>query len=509
MDWELLADQPLGQKLIKKWFWAYFFMFMVAPTGYLIKVIVSNALSVADVGIFYSIIWFVTLVSLYNDMWLTEALQYFIPKYWIEKKYDYYKTIIYITWILQFITWIGIWILLYFWADWLAINHFWSQTATSVIKVIAFYFIWINLFQVLQSIFYAFQDVVANWIIENIKGYWVLICTAVLFWLWNLNINNFSVVWLAWLIIWIISALIIFIKKYWYTFRYGKFIVDRKNLKIQFKYSLWIFLAANAWTLLGQIDQQIIINLLWAMQAWYYVIFFNLILAYNIIVWPTISLIFPIVIELITKNDYAKLTMMLNILYKYLSVLALSIWGLFIALGPQIAYILFGIKFIYSGVLLTYVWLFLVFNVLFIINFCIMAWMGKAKERAKILWWALLVNIILNILLIYVLKIWLIWAVIAMIAWWIILFWKSYIIIKSYIKIKFNWKYLFINILIIWILTAIILYIKNLIFVLDDLVRYRNFGILILIWIWFYCILWLFNYRSFVALIREIREIKN
>jgi hypothetical protein len=31
-------------------------MFMVAPTGYLIKVIVSNALSVADVGIFYSII---------------------------------------------------------------------------------------------------------------------------------------------------------------------------------------------------------------------------------------------------------------------------------------------------------------------------------------------------------------------------------------------------------------------------------------------------------------------
>jgi hypothetical protein len=96
-----------------------------------------------------------------------------------------------------------------------------------------------------------------------------------------------------------------------------------------------------------------------------------------------------------------------------------------------------------------------------------------------------------------------------MIAWWIILFWKSYIIIKSYIKIKFNWKYLFINILIIWILTAIILYIKNLIFVLDDLVRYRNFGILILIWIWFYSILWLFNYRSFVALIREIREIKN
>ena len=45
----LLPDQPLGQKLIKKGFWLYFFMLLTAPVAYIIKVLISNALSVEDV----------------------------------------------------------------------------------------------------------------------------------------------------------------------------------------------------------------------------------------------------------------------------------------------------------------------------------------------------------------------------------------------------------------------------------------------------------------------------
>jgi O-antigen/teichoic acid export membrane protein len=59
MEGELLADQPLGQKLIKKGFWLYFFTIITAPVGYIIKMIVSNTLSVEDVGIFYSVLGFI------------------------------------------------------------------------------------------------------------------------------------------------------------------------------------------------------------------------------------------------------------------------------------------------------------------------------------------------------------------------------------------------------------------------------------------------------------------
>jgi len=57
---------------------------------------------------------------------------------------------------------------------------------------------------------------------------------------------------------------------------------------------------------------------------------------------------------LITKKDFEKLSLMQNILYKYFSVFALSIGVFFVALGPEIASVLFGTKFSYSGSLLTY-----------------------------------------------------------------------------------------------------------------------------------------------------------
>jgi O-antigen/teichoic acid export membrane protein len=64
--------------------------------------------------------------------------------------------------------------------------------------------------------------------------------------------------------------------------------------------------------------------------------------------------IFPIVTELITKNNNHQLKMLQDTLYKYFSVFALSMGGLFMAFGPEIASVLFGTKFLYSGQLLVY-----------------------------------------------------------------------------------------------------------------------------------------------------------
>ena len=80
-DSKILQDQPLWEKLIKKGFWLYFFSFLAAPAGYLIKLFVSNSISVADVWVLYSILSFVWLLNTYNDLWLTESLQYYLPRF--------------------------------------------------------------------------------------------------------------------------------------------------------------------------------------------------------------------------------------------------------------------------------------------------------------------------------------------------------------------------------------------------------------------------------------------
>ena len=43
------VHSSLSEKFLKKGFWLYFFAFIIAPIGYLIKIILSNELKVEEV----------------------------------------------------------------------------------------------------------------------------------------------------------------------------------------------------------------------------------------------------------------------------------------------------------------------------------------------------------------------------------------------------------------------------------------------------------------------------
>jgi O-antigen/teichoic acid export membrane protein len=155
-----------------------------------------------------------------------------------------------------------------------------------------------------------------------------------------------------------------------------------------------------------------------------------------------LGILFPIATELITKNSIEKIKLLQNTLYKYLSILAISIGGLFLGGGPVIASILFGTKFLPSGELLRRIGPALIFNVLISINYGILAGRGMVKERVKIIGRALLVNIILNVITIVWLKRELYGAIIALTGGWILLRRLSYKKIHQQQAITFSRKYL-------------------------------------------------------------------
>lgn len=63
--------------------------------------IIAGSLSVEEIGLFYSILGLVTILSAYNDLGLTEALQYFLPRYLIAHDYIKAKSIWLYTLLLQ------------------------------------------------------------------------------------------------------------------------------------------------------------------------------------------------------------------------------------------------------------------------------------------------------------------------------------------------------------------------------------------------------------------------
>lgn len=500
MDWELLADQPLGQKLIKKWFWLYFFMIITAPAGYLIRVLISNSISVEDVGIIYSVIWFIGIISAYHDLWLTEALQYHLPKYRIQKKYNAFKTSIYFTLIVQTITWLIIAFILFFGANFLATHYFHSPESANIIKIFCLYFLGINFYNMLYSIFTSFQDVAQAKLLEFIRYYATLIFIFCFFIIWWLNIINFT----RWRIIGILLGLIIsgivFVKKYRYTITKWKIERDTALLKKQIKYALWVFIWANVAILLSQVDLQFVIYFLWPKNAGYYSNYLSLVFSFAVITGPLLWYIFPLTTELVEKQEHEKIKQFKKILYKYFSLFAITISGLFFVLWPEIATILFWQKFIYSGELLRYSAPFLIFYVLFNINFGFLAGMGKVKQRAKMIFIALVINIILNA--IFIQFRWIIGVLSATMISWIILFYLSHKLVNHKERIDFDWAYLAKNIIGVIIICIGIYCIKDKIFILEDSYRYKNLIYIVLITLGYYLyILWI-NYKN-------LRAVKN
>ena len=367
----------------------------------------------------------------------------------------------------------------------------------------------INFIQVAASVYTAFQDTLASSLVDFVKLYTILGFTLVFWFTHTLTLNNYSLSWIIGVFISMIFSLIWFKSKYGYTLKKWFFAPTKSLILKQIKYASWIFLGANVATLFSQVDQQIVVHFLWLRAAGYYSNYWSLITIYTLITSPLLGLIFPVVNELIQKNDHQKFSLFQNLFYKYFSLLGLSLGALFLVLGQVIAVVFFGEKFLYSWTLVSYLGPFLIFSILYGINYGIMAWLGKVKQRVKILAWWLLVNIALNLFLILWLGWWLVGAVIAIAASWIVLWAFSLHEIHAYQAIHFDWKFFCKNFVLTIVLSLVVYLLSAKIFVLQDAMRFVNLLYLLAIGICYYVIIAAVNYKTITALIGEIRNMKN
>lgn len=461
MQKNILQEETLSHKLISKWFWAYLFVVFTAPLGYLIRLVASNTLSVADIWIFYWVLSLFGLLSCYNDLWLTEAMQYFLPKYWLEDKKWQIKNTIWLSFFMQMITWIVIFCLLFFNAEWLAVHHFHSIEATNVIKIMSFYFLWTNLLQVCSSIFVSFQDTFSSGLVWFSNMFSVLIF-SIFFWLWaSFDVSLFALAWIIWTGIGISIWLMQIFRKYSYLLKLPRDPIDKNIVSTQFKYAFWVFLTSNVWTLLWNVDQQLVVNKLWAESSWYFTNMLSLLNIFVTVISPLLWLLFPIATELSTRKEKEKFKLLESIMYTHFWFLALVMWWIFLVFWQEISVLLYGEKFRFSWELLQILWPCLIFQCLSRLNFSLLAGLGKIKERFRILLVSLIINVTCNVLALFVFNLDL-HAVITVLALsWIIQFvWWLFYIRKEH-PFNFDRKFFFKNVFIVWILCLLFRWVKN------------------------------------------------
>ncbi|MDQ7010103.1 MAG: oligosaccharide flippase family protein [Candidatus Gracilibacteria bacterium] len=503
----------LSEKFIKKGFWLYLFSFIIAPIGYIIKILITGEISIEEVGLLYGIISLITLLSSFNDFGMTESLNYFLPKYIEKKDYSKVKTIIAYAFITQVITGIIISLFLIFGADFLAENYFKSEQASSILKIFALYFLGINIFQVFNNFFMVVQNTFYNRITEFLRMLFILFSIYILIYMDLGNVINFSYAWMSGLYFGIIFVIYFFYTKYYKNYLSGiKYSFSRKLFKKVFNYAIIVFIAAQAATILSQMDMQMIIYFLGNKSAGYYTAYLSIITIPFMIIGPIFGLLFPVFSQLHAQKDYKKIALVKQVIQKNFIAIALAFNILFFVFAETIAYILFGGDYIKSGIILQYSILFLTFNFLLQINFNILAGIGKVKERLKIILIALLFNFILNIILINGLEIinfegiGVEGAALATGFGWLLIWILSEIKLGKKYFSHFDYSFFTKNIIFLGLLGLFSYCLINPLF--NDLSRIKSFGLLFIIGTTWFILFFIINRNDFKSFIGEIKKIK-
>lgn len=495
----------LSEKFIKKWIWLYLFSFIIWPLWYIIKIIISTELSVSEVWILYWIISLITLVSAYNDLWLTDWMNYYIPKFITENRYDKVKSILAYTIIAQLITWMSIALFFFFWSEYIANSYFKDPVAWDILKIFALFFLWINIFQVISTFFMVIQNTFYNKILDFSRTIFMLLFILFLYYFDIANIINISYIWLIWMYFWVIFWVFIFYNKYYKIYlKKEKILWEFKLFKTIFIYSLTVFIWVQAWVILSQIDMQMIIYLLWTTDAGYYTNYLSIISIPFMIIWPIFWLLFPMFSEMYSKNEIDKINQVKSIFQKNFLAISIAFNMLFFIFAEILAIIFFWEKFLTSWVILKYSILFLAFNFLLQMNFSIMASIWKVKERIYIVVAAIFFSLIFNYILIN--SIWVSGAALSSWLWWIIIWIFSEIALWKQFKIKFDFKYLFKNILSIW--TIWILSYYYLLPLFDWLNRFELLIYFCLYSAIYFGLFALINLKEFKYFIWEIKSIR-
>ena len=228
-----------------------------------------------------------------------------------------------------------------------------------------------------------------------------------------------------------------------YLFTQGTATWDTSLFREYFGYAYFIFLGAGAGAIFTQMDQQAVMYFLSATEAGYYASFLSLLGIAGLFVFPLLSFLFPVVSDLMFRDDRPRIREVFRVLYNGFFVFGIGISGCFLVFGPDIARIIFGANFIHSGEILQTAAPFIVLLWFSVLDFTLLSALGKAKERYKILLWTLVVSLLANLLLVP--NFGTTGAVLSIVIGWGMMHGLAHSIIRTYEPVVWEWHLLLRN----------------------------------------------------------------
>lgn len=439
-----MSNQHYFSHLLKKNLWIYFFSFLIAPLGYIVKIIMTRTISQEDYGIFVSVMSFVMILGAYNDFGMADSLNFFLPEHLHTKNKKKITETLSIALVTQILSSTVLAIVLFFLSDILAQHYFEAPASATLLHIFIIFFFWDNIFRSINTFFQSLQDTKLQKWTDFLRNIFQLVL------IFGVSIGGHSsITYYAWayngsVILWIfVSIIILYYKYHTYFTLTGWFFWRHEYFKI-FKYAIFVMLSANVGVILGQIDTQMIVVMLGTTQAWFYNIYLSLIRIPFIFLLPGVYFLFPVFSDLIKRWDVQKVQIIYTFCYELFSVVAVFMISFFILFWDVLTAMLFWSWYAISGKILLYSAPFLIFNFLLQIDFQLLNALWRPKTKMFILLFAVVVNLVTNFIF---LKLWgIVGSAFASGIGWVFIWILSFREIKEYLN-HFRWKMFLRNLL--------------------------------------------------------------
>jgi O-antigen/teichoic acid export membrane protein len=152
------SDKHYFSGLLRKNIWIYFFSFIIAPLGYITKILMTRTVSVEDYGVFTAVMGFVMILGAYNDFGMTDSLNYFLPAHIHDKNSKKITQTFSIAFTTQLVSTLLLACVLYFGSSFLAVQYFKNPLSATLLHIFIPYFFIDNFFRLLNTFFLAVQD---------------------------------------------------------------------------------------------------------------------------------------------------------------------------------------------------------------------------------------------------------------------------------------------------------------------------------------------------------------
>ncbi|HIH39518.1 TPA: flippase [Candidatus Woesearchaeota archaeon] len=386
-------------KLFKDVAWTSVFVIFGAFLGYGMRILFARNLSSSDYGLFYAIVSFFALFSLFRSLGMTESLVHFIPKYVAMQSWNKLRGLIRFVFSIQLPLSFIFSLLFFIFAKSIAVNFFHLESAAPLIRLQAITFFIIGVVEILVSIFRGFQNPIFASLYDPIRLF-IMVAASVMF--LKLKIFHIDNLFLAWLLSYLVLAVLYFIQLYLKYKKIFSFSIKKEKSVVKdiMSYSIPLMLGVGVQIIFARIDELILLFFKGTEQVALYEIAYPASQLMMILVSPFLFILLPSISKLYFEKNKEGIRNILQMIYNAGLFFAAPLALLLFFYPEIIIKLLFSSKYLVASTALqvmTFGTFFLMFSN---INLNVLSGMGKIATRTKILYVIGIFNIVFNLILV-------------------------------------------------------------------------------------------------------------